>query len=108
VGCDHVPLEDSPLGRVPGHDALELASEPEMNLVCFRASPSWCPPTKQDGLNSDLQHTLLEDHDIFVSLPDYRGNRWLRVVLLNPYTDDSTIDRLFEGINEFLASSEGG
>jgi glutamate/tyrosine decarboxylase-like PLP-dependent enzyme len=92
--------------RVVDHDALELASEPEMNLVCFRAAPEWCPSDEQDELNSQLQRTLLSEHEIFVSLPTYRGKRWLRVVLLNPFAGEETIDRLFDGINATLRTRQ--
>ncbi|MFH5799482.1 pyridoxal phosphate-dependent decarboxylase family protein [Haladaptatus sp. CMAA 1911] len=88
--------------RVVSHNALELASEPEMNLVCFRAAPEWCPPAGWDDLNSRLQQTLLSKHKFFVSLPTYRDDRWLRVVLLNPFTGEDTIHRLFDGIDAFL------
>jgi len=88
--------------QVTDHDALELASKPEMNLVCFRAAPDWCPPDERDALNGRLQRWLLSEQDIFVSLPTYRDNRWLRVVLLNPFTDETTLDRLFDGIDVFL------
>jgi len=88
--------------RVAEHDALELASEPETNLVCFRAAPDWCPPDERDALNGRLQRRLLSEQDIFVSLPTYLDNRWLRVVLLNPFTDETTLDRLFDGIDVFL------
>lgn len=88
--------------HVAGHDALELASEPETNLVCFRAAPEWCPPEERDELNGRLQRALLSEQDVFVSLPTYRGSRWLRVVVLNPFTDGTTLDRLFDGIDAFL------
>ena len=92
--------------RVVEHDTLELASEPEMNLVCFRATPGWCPPDERDDLNSRLQQTLLSEHDIFVSLPTYRDSRWLRVVLLNPFTGGETIQQLFSGIDTFLNTED--
>ncbi|WP_363466921.1 pyridoxal phosphate-dependent decarboxylase family protein [Halogeometricum borinquense] len=88
--------------RVADQDALELASEPEMNIVCFRAAPDWCPPDERDALNGRLQRDLLSRQDVFVSLPTYRDTRWLRVVLLNPFTDKTTLDRLFDGIDLFL------
>jgi glutamate/tyrosine decarboxylase-like PLP-dependent enzyme len=66
--------------RVVEHEALELASHPEMNIVCFRAAPEWCPPEERDALNDRLQQALLSEHDVFLSLPTYRGSRWLRVV----------------------------
>ncbi len=88
--------------RVANRDALELASEPELNIVCFRATPDWCLPAERDALNGRLQRHLLSKQDIFVSLPTYRDTRWLRVVLLNPFTDKMTLDRLFDGIDLFL------
>ncbi|ELY83470.1 pyridoxal phosphate-dependent decarboxylase family protein [Natrinema gari] len=88
--------------RVTDQDALELASEPEMNIVCFRAAPDWCPPDERDALNGRLQRYLLSKQAVFVSLPTYRDTRWLRVVLLNPFTDKTTLDRLFDGIDSFL------
>ncbi|MFC3957789.1 pyridoxal phosphate-dependent decarboxylase family protein [Halovivax cerinus] len=88
--------------RIVEHDSLELASKPELNLVCFRAVPEWCPPEERDDLNDRLQQTLLSEHDIFVSAPTYRDSRWLRVVLLNPFTGAETIQRLLSGIDEFL------
>jgi glutamate/tyrosine decarboxylase-like PLP-dependent enzyme len=92
--------------RVIEHDALELASRPEMNIVCFRAVPEWCPKERQDDLNSRLQQALLSEHDIFVSLPTFRDSRWLRVVLLNPFAEEETIQRLFGGVDEFLNAED--
>ena len=92
--------------RVTEHERLELASEPEMNIVCFRAVPEWCPPEARDDLNSQLQQALLAEQDIFVSLPTYRDSRWLRIVLLNPFTGEDTIQQLFGGIDTFLNAEE--
>jgi len=94
--------------HVVEHDALECASRPEMNILCFRAVPEWCPPEGRDELNNRLQQTLLSEHDIFVSLPTYRDSRWLRVVLLNPFTGEETIQRLFSGIDAFLTAGKTG
>lgn len=88
--------------RVVEHGALELASEPETNVICLRAVPGWCPPEELDDLNGRLQQALLSEHDRFVSVPTYRDSRWLRIVLLNPFTGADSIRRLFDGIDAFL------
>ncbi|SFR66872.1 pyridoxal phosphate-dependent decarboxylase family protein [Halogeometricum limi] len=91
--------------RVERRDSLELASDPETNIVCFRATPDWCPRDERDELNGRLQRTLLSEYDVFVSLPTYRGSRWLRTVLLNPFTGEETLDDLFEGVDTFLRAA---
>ena len=107
---------------------LQLASEPEMNLVCFRWAVDTADAAQQDQLNADLQRHLLNplnsldppDMDapkhnepmsrqsmhqgLFLSLPVYRNQRWLKAVLLNPYTQRSTIDRLFYYMDAFVQS----
>jgi glutamate/tyrosine decarboxylase-like PLP-dependent enzyme len=84
---------------------LQLASRPQTNIVCFRGCPDWVSSTEWDEWNSRLQETLLREAGIFVSLPLYRGSRWLRVILLNPYTDDDVLDRMFRHIDQFAAAT---
>lgn len=81
---------------------ITIANIPQTNIVCFRVTPSWLAEDKWDDLNTRLQNYLLNEGDIFVSIPAYRNNRWLRIVLLNPYTDETVIDKLIKKIDEFL------
>ena len=97
---------------VKARSCLELAGEPQMNLVCFRLAPEGASDVDYDRLNSELQRYLLRDRAVssakpasfFLSLPTYRGNRWLKAVLLNPYTRPDTIEVLFNLIDEFVQS----
>ena len=94
---------------IKARPVLVLASQPQMNLVCFRLAPQTVNPEQWDSLNSKLQRHLLaappsKSSPVFLSLPTYRGNRWLKAVLLNPYTQASTIDSLFESIDTFINS----
>ncbi|MBX5449263.1 MAG: aspartate aminotransferase family protein [Thermogemmatispora sp.] len=82
--------------------ALRFAHPPETNLLCFRAEPDWLPAAAHDELNARLQSALLEQERIFLSLPLYEGRRWLRAVLLNPYTDEQVIERLTTGLARLL------
>jgi glutamate/tyrosine decarboxylase-like PLP-dependent enzyme len=80
---------------------LELASEPEMNLICFRVITKTISLEKLDDLNSKIQRHLLSKHKIFLALIPYKGARWLRADILNPYIDESLIDLIFMGIDEY-------
>jgi hypothetical protein len=48
----------------------------------------------------------LQQGNTFLSLPTYRGDRWLRVVLLNPYTEEETIDHLVDHIDSFATQGQ--
>jgi len=95
-GCE---LAERVAHEVERRPYLELASRPEMNIAVFRGCRDWLPADAWDDWNTRLQESLLREENIFVSLPLYRGHRWLRVILLNPYTDASVIDRLFEHVD---------
>jgi len=98
-------LTDHLVAGIEEREALELASAPETNVVAFRANPG--NGTDPDALNGALRDHLLREHDVYLSLPTYRGSKWLRAVLLNPHTDEAVVDRLLDGVDEFLAA-EGG
>ncbi len=82
---------------------LVAAGRVDTNVVCFRGEPGGLDSIGCDRWNTRLQQSLLRDSSFFLSLPTYRDGRWLRAVLLNPYTDEPEIDRLFERIDAFAA-----
>ncbi|HEY9648458.1 MAG TPA: pyridoxal-dependent decarboxylase [Chroococcidiopsis sp.] len=81
---------------------LQLVGTPETNIVCFRGTPPSLDESRWDEWNSALNTYLLREHNLFLSLPFYRGSRWLRAVILNPYAETATIDRLFDSIDAFM------
>jgi len=96
--------------RVSNRPYLQLASQPQMNIVCFRFAPKEVQSSHQDELNAKLQRYLLAEATdssaaVFLSLPRYRGQRWLKAVLLNPYTQLETIEGLFTRIDSFRSLS---
>ena len=92
--------------QITARPYLQLASQPQMNLVCFRLVLTDANALQQDDLNAKLQRHLLSSGEpktaVFLSLPVYRGQRWLKAVLLNPYTTSGTLDTLFESIDYFV------
>ncbi|MEO0540242.1 MAG: aminotransferase class I/II-fold pyridoxal phosphate-dependent enzyme [Cyanobacteria bacterium P01_A01_bin.105] len=91
--------------HVQARPALTLASRPQMNIICFRGTPAPVSPEQWDSWNQALQRYLLKHGHTFLSLPTYRGQRWLKAVLLNPFTTEQQIDALFQQIDRFLGSS---
>jgi len=94
-------LTDYFVQQIKKRPFLEMAGQPETNLICFRGVPAWVSSTEWDNWNTNLQTYLLQKSKVFLSLPAYRGSRWLRAVLLNPYTDEEIISRLFDEIDTY-------
>jgi glutamate/tyrosine decarboxylase-like PLP-dependent enzyme len=90
------------VAEVEARSYLELACQPEMNLVCFRGCPDWRSPDQWDLWNQALQQHLLEHGNAFVSAPRYRGQIWLKAVLLNPFTTPDDIQNLFMEVDRFV------
>ncbi|WOD38847.1 aspartate aminotransferase family protein [Nodosilinea sp. E11] len=98
-------LADHCLAQVRQRPYLELATDPEMNVLCFRGCPSTLPPADWDGWNIRLQEYLLQRHQTFLSVPRLRGQRWLKAVLLNPFTTVAQLSDLFLAIDRFAAEA---
>jgi L-2,4-diaminobutyrate decarboxylase len=66
---------------------LEVAAEPESNIVCFRAPGD-------DALQLAIRRRLLERGRHFVSTTAFKGRRWLRVALMNAATEPRHVEEL--------------
>lgn len=85
---------------------LALATAPEMNVLCFRGCPPAQPADAWDDWNIGLQRFLLTEAEVFLSLPLWQGQRWLKAVLLNPFTTPDHIATLFDYIDRYAAARE--
>lgn len=97
-------LADYFVEQVKHRTYLELASTPDTNLCCFRGIPKHIANEKWDQWNLQLQQELLRHEQTFLSLPTYRGRRWLRAVLLNPFTSKKDLRRVFDRIDKHYES----
>ena len=82
-------------------DFIECASVSEMNIVCFRDTRGSQDETARGERNQRLQRGLMKDRQTFVSLPRFRNSRWLKAVLLNPFTTENDLQEIFDYIDHF-------
>ena len=101
-GC---ALTDYLVAKVRERPFFQLVGNPDMNILCFRGTLTHDPSVAVDDWNASLQAHLLRNRNVYLSLPPYRGARWLRAVLLNPFTNEELIDELFDDIDQFAAST---
>jgi len=103
-GC--LELTTGFLERVKARPHLVLSGDPETNIVVFRGAPPWIDEDQWDDWNAMLQAALLEKGNTFLAISRYRGRKWLRAVLVNPYTTQETLDNLFTHLDGFFALSQ--
>jgi len=70
---------------------FELAIQPETNILCFRIHGD-------DHSQLEIRRQLLERGDFYISSTLYKGQRWLRLVFMNPATRLDDIRRLLDEI----------
>lgn len=74
---------------------MELALEPKSNIVCFRYIPDGADA---DEVNKKIAEKLLEDGSYYVVSTTVRGKFYLRITLMNPFTDRRCLENLIAGI----------
>lgn len=94
-------LNEECIEQVKQRPFLELYCEPDTNICCFRGIPHDIEKDQWDNWNLELQQFLLKEENIFLSLPEWKGNRWLRAVFLNPFITGSLIKQMFRKIDQF-------
>ena len=85
--------------QIAGHPRFEVLCEPESNILCFRH-------IGDDGLQTGIRQKLMREGDFLLSQADVGGRRWLRLTIMNPLTNEATIRRLLERIQEVVQEGE--
>lgn len=84
-------------GLIKEKKSLELAYEPECNIVCFRYTKGGGDLTK---LNGDIRKLLLEEGRFYIVQTVLKGQLYLRVSLMNPLTTVSELKELLQEIEQ--------
>ncbi len=78
-------------------DDLDLATEPDLSVVCFRHLPrdlSALPPDQIDRYQTALQRALEVSGDAWVSITALRGRTYLRAGIVNYLSAEKDVDRM--------------
>ena len=66
---------------------IEVAVEPQSNIVCFRLDA-------ENEVQLEIRRRLTDAGAFYISTAEFRGKRWLRLALMNPATELSDIRNL--------------
>ncbi len=78
---------------------IEFATKTEMNIPTFRLRAF--NEAKSNKLNQSFNEFATNEYNIFFSLPTYEEKLWQRTILLNPFIDESVINKVVEAILSF-------
>lgn len=82
---------------------MELALEPKSNIICFRFIPE---TADADEVNKKISEKLLEDGSYYVVSTTVRGKFYLRITIMNPFTDKTCLQGLIAKIKEIAKEQE--
>ena len=103
---DRIELARYLHAQLEATSVVKTAGEMDTNILCFRPHLRGGDEHAADTLAAELQTNLLRKENICLTLPYYRGKRWLKADILNPFTDKTLINRLVESVCNYLLDSE--
>jgi L-2,4-diaminobutyrate decarboxylase len=81
---------------ISARDGFECLCRPESNILCFRYG-------RDSALQVALRERLVEQRRFHLSSTEVHGERWLRLTVMAPATDERTIEELLDAIEEVAA-----
>jgi L-2,4-diaminobutyrate decarboxylase len=84
-----------------GETDFKLAVEPQANIVCFRHQPGQVPSSQWGQYNAQLRRQLVANGRFYIVQTTIAGEIYLRVTLMNPFTNLSDLRELLTEIRRF-------
>lgn len=73
---------------------LELATEPECNIVCFRVYYPEKNTAENNRINSNIRQKIIESGKFYIVQTTLRDTVYLRTTLMNPFTTEADLEAL--------------
>lgn len=83
---------------VASRSSLELALNPQSNIVCFRYMKGITNNEEANRVNRAIRSKLLENGNFFIVQTTLKGNVYLRVTLMNPFTSVGDMNGLLDEV----------
>ncbi|MEO0468931.1 MAG: aminotransferase class I/II-fold pyridoxal phosphate-dependent enzyme [Bacteroidota bacterium] len=77
---------------------FDLLLSPACNIVCFRYAPGTSEDHNQ--LNADIRQRLVESGRFYIVQTEIKGQRFLRVSIMNPFSTKSDLEALLQEVEK--------
>jgi len=85
-------------GRLAASDDFEPVHEPELNILCFRRRGRLNDEQTADEQTADLRERLIRSGRAWITTTILRGERVLRVTVMNPRTTEADVDGMLDAL----------
>jgi L-2,4-diaminobutyrate decarboxylase len=85
---------------VKSDSQLQLAVEPESNIVCFRYASAGYTELTLNQINSEIRNIIIKEGSFYIVQVELEGKIWLRLTIINPVTSLDDIKTLLIRIKE--------
>ena len=79
---------------------LELAVEPEANIICFRFAPQGIDDTTLNQINSVIRDKIIKEGSFYIVQVELCGKIWIRLTIINPVTSQDDLKDLLKRVAE--------
>ena len=79
---------------------IELAVEPESNIVCFRYAPEGYNELTLNQINSNIRDTIIKEGSYYIVQAELGGKIWIRLTIINPVTSEEDLRALLKRVLE--------
>lgn len=83
-------------GLVAAHPQFELLMAPQTNIVCFRHLQPGLAAEALSRHQATLRQRIVQSGAYHLTQVEYRGEIWLRVTLMNPFTEQAHLAALLD------------
>ena len=79
---------------------LELATEPESNIVCFRYAPEGHNDLTLNHINATIRDKIVKEGSFYIVQAELNGKVWIRLTIINPVTSEDDLKNLLVRIKK--------
>jgi L-2,4-diaminobutyrate decarboxylase len=79
---------------------LQLAVEPESNIICFRYLAEVCDDITLNRINSEIRDRIIKEGSFYIVQVELDGKIWLRLTIINPVTSIDDLKALLKKVFE--------
>ena len=83
---------------VKSSEKLQLAVEPESNIVCFRYLLEDSDDITLNHINSEIRDRIIKDGSFYIVQVELDGKVWLRLTIINPVTSMEHLKALLKKV----------